>query len=308
MSKFKSAAAFIILIGIAGTVLFFQEDLRNIYSRLSLYLFPGEISEISFIKIETPIGRQIVGLDQESEKQISTPPPLRVPSKEASQSFLTEAGIIKWTNIQREKYGLPLLKENKKLNASAKEKEQDMFEKQYFAHYSPSGAGVEDLVKSAGYDFIAIGENLALGNFQDDQTVIQGWMDSPGHRANILNVGYQEIGVATVKGVFEGKSVWVAVQHFGLPLSACPLPDEAIKARIQENQFQIEELLGNLETLRIQIQTTGFKRKSAYNQIVKEYNILVSQYNAVIDENRNSVNQYNNQVKLFNECVAEYSR
>jgi uncharacterized protein YkwD len=92
-----------------------------------------------------------------------------------------------------------------------------MFENQYFAHESPTGEKVSDLAKKFGYDFLLIGENLAMGNFSSDEDLVLAWMESPGHRENILNEKYQEIGVAVKKGIFEGKEVWIAVQHFGLP-------------------------------------------------------------------------------------------
>jgi len=285
----KKSILFLISLIILGGVLFFWNDILDFYSKLSLRL--------------PQIEKEITNLIQEAGKQISTPPPLRA-KKEVPEAFLTRAGVIEFTNIQREKYGLPPLKENLKLNASAEEKVKDMFENQYFSHFSPSGVGVEDLVKSAGYEFIAIGENLALGNFENDEVLVQGWMDSPGHRENILNDRYQEIGVAVLKGLFEGKSTWLAVQHFGLPLSACPQPNETLKTKITVNQNQIKELEKTLEILRVEIQTMRPKRGSAYIEKIEQYNNLVNQYNALIDETESLINQYNNQIKIFNDCAT----
>jgi hypothetical protein len=242
-------------------------------------------------------------LKKEIEKEVSTPPPLRV-EKEVPEAYLTRAGVIQWTNAQRAKYGLPPLKENPRLDVSAELKVQDMFEKQYFAHLSPSGEGVKDLAEVVGYEFIAIGENLALGNFQNDETLVQGWMDSPGHRANILNPSYQDIGVAVQKGQFEGRSVWLAVQHFGRPLSACPQPDENLKAQIDSNQNEIEKLQANLLKLETEIRNMKPKRGTAYTQKIEEYNALVLQYNTLIDQTKSLITNYNNQVNLFNQCVT----
>src|SRR5262249_8345343 len=114
---------------------------------------------------------------------------------------LTQAGVIKWTNIQRQENGaLPALTVNAKLNESAQLKLKDMFAKQYFEHVSPSGVGPDGLANEVGYAYASIGENLALGNFADDRALVQAWMDSPGHRANILGKSYREIGVAVGKG------------------------------------------------------------------------------------------------------------
>jgi uncharacterized protein YkwD len=289
MTKFK--ITFLIFIVILGGVFFFWEDILDFYLELSLKL----------PQIEKGFSNSLVK-EQEAEKQISTPPPLRA-TKEDPQPFLTQAGVIWWTNVQREKEGLPPLKENAKLNLSAELKIQDMFAKQYFSHYSPLGEGVNNFVESVGYEFIAIGENLALGNFQNDQALIQGWMDSPGHRENILSARYQEIGVAVLKGTFEGKSIWLAVQHFGLPLSACPLVDEELKAEIETNQEQIKELQKTLELLEVKIRTIRPRWGPVYNQAIEEYNSLVSQYNELVKETEILINKYNYQVILFNECV-----
>jgi len=273
-----------------GRFFFFWTDILNFSQKLPFK--PPEI--------EKGIGEFLA---KEVEKQVSTPPPLRA-EKEAPESYLTRAGVIQWTNTQRAKYGLPPLKENPRLNLSAELKVQDMFENQYFAHLSPSGEGVKDLAEVVGYEFIAIGENLALGNFRNDEALVQGWMDSPGHRANILNPNYQEIGVAVQKGEFEGRTTWLAVQHFGRPLSACPQPDEMLKTQIDANQTEIEKLQATLATLEAEIRNMRPKRGPAYTQKVQEYNALVFQYNAIIDQTKALINTYNNQVKLFNQCVA----
>jgi len=290
MRKFKIVFLVLVIVLGLGAVFFFWRDFSNFYSKLPFK--PPEI--------EKGIGEFLA---KEVEKQISTPPPLRA-KEEVPESYLTRAGVIQRTNSQREKYGLPPLKENPRLNVSAELKVADMFEKQYFAHISPSDKGVKDLAEISGYEFIALGENLALGNFQNDEVLVQGWMDSPGHRANILNPGYQEIGVAVQKGNFEGKATWLAVQHFGRPLSACPQPDEALKAEIDVNQMKISELQTTLTKLESEIRTMRPKRGSTYNQKVQEYNAFVFQYNNLVDQTKTLINAYNSQVNLFNQCVV----
>lgn len=290
MKKSKRLFTFFVIFLFLGSILFFWNDLVDIYLELSLKL----------PRIEKEIAEFLI---KETEKQILTPPPLRA-EKEVLESFLTQAGVIQWTNSQREKYGSSSLIENEKLNIMAEVKVQDMFKNQYFAHYSPAGVGAKDLAESIGYEFISIGENLALGNFQNDEMLVQGWMDSPGHRENILNESYQEIGVAVLKGIFDGKSTWLAVQHFGLPLSACPQPNETIAIKIELNQNKIEELQKTLKALRTEIRFIKPKFGSRYNQKVEQYNNLISQYNALLEETERLINQYNNRIKLFNECAT----
>jgi len=288
MKKIK--ILFIISIIVLGTVLFFGGDLMDIYYQFSLKLpqFEKEITEI---------------LTPETEKQVSTPPPLRTEEEDLS-AYLTRSKVIYWTNLQREEFGLPPLKENIKLNTAAAIKVRDMFEDQYFTHISPSGEEVGDLVKIVKYEFIIIGENLALGNYKDDLTLVQAWMESPGHRENILNPNYQEIGVAVEKGIFEGKMTWMAVQHFGLPLSACPQPDETLQKEIKVMESEINQLEEILKSLQIEIKNIRPKRGTFYNQKIEEYNSLVLEYNVFIKEIEILINKYNIQVELFNECAV----
>jgi len=303
MLKMKKAILFLILIIIFGGFFFWQE-LLDFYSKLFLKL-PQEIQER-------------IALIKEVEKQIAAPPPLRA-KEEAPEPFLTQAGVINWTNLQREKYGLAPLKESAELNASALMKAKDMFAKQYFSHLSPSGEGVAELAEKAGYQFIAIAENLALGNFQDDEALVQGWMDSPGHRENILSSRYQEIGVAVFRGefaelrsshasaeasAFEEKTTWLAVQHFALPLSACPQPPEATLAQIKANEVRLKELEITLKEFQLEIKKIRPKWGPIYGQKVEQYNDLVSRYNELFSQTQDLINQYNNWVVLFNECAA----
>lgn len=277
----RKSILFLLVITFLGAVLFFWEDL---------------LKELPRIKTEVPV------LVQEIRGRIATPPPLILEDRFA-ESFLTQAGVIQQTNIQREKYGLPPLKESAKLNLSAQIKTQDMLDKQYFGHVSPAGEGVGDLAGKAGYEFIAIGENLALGDFENDEKLVQGWMASQGHRENILSSQYQEIGVAVLKGEFEGRVTWLAVQHFGLPLSSCPQPPESTQAAILTNQQEIQKMSYVLSLFQNEIRAMQPKRGSIYNQKVKEYNALVFQYNTLIDATKLLIEQYNNQVILFNECA-----
>jgi uncharacterized protein YkwD len=284
----KVIVSIIFLAVVASVVVFFWQDLSGFYASFSLKL--------------PQIEKGFSDLVQETGKQIFTPAPLRA-EKEAQEAFLTKEGVIARTNAERAKLGLPALKESINLDASAEAKVLDMFKNQYFAHQSPGGLGVGDLAENAGYDFLIIGENLALGNFENDQALVQAWMDSPGHRANILNANYQEIGVAVQKGIFEGRTTWLAVQHFGKPVSACAQPDAALKIKIENSQKQLSQIQGNLEALRLVLQETNRKNREEYNQKVGQYNDLVSQYNNLSAEIKVFVATYNQEVQAFNSCA-----
>jgi len=286
----KSIISFVtFFIIVLGGVFLFKDNISNLYSKLLLKL----------PEIEKGFNDLVI---QEIKKQVFTPPPLRSDSQE-EQSFLTRLGVIKFTNIERVKEGLLPLKENAELDISSGIKAQDMLDKQYFAHESPSGIGVADLAERTDYGFILIGENLALGNFKDDQVLVQAWMDSPGHRANILNTKYEDIGVSVIKGTFEGRTTWFAVQHFGFPSSACPGSNQSLKNQINIEKNQAQELQTSLDSLRVEIESSGFKRRD-YNQKVQQYNDLVSQYNNLNVEIKILLDQYNNQVEVFNNCAG----
>lgn len=270
--------------------MFFYTDFPDWYSRI--------FSGLSQFKEES-----IPSFTEKIEQKIFTPPPLEA-EKEAPQSHLTVEGVIAWTNIQRAKEGLPLLEESALLAEMAQAKVDDMFLRQYFAHESPLGVEVGDLAEEFNYRFIIIGENLALGNFQDDQVLVQGWMDSPGHRENILNDRYSEIGVAVGRGVFNGAETWLAVQHFALPLSACPQPDAELKEEIDSNQVQIDDLLLVLIETEKELKSLRRGNRTAYNQKVDEYNNLVSRYNELVEQTKVLVEDYNLQIALFNDCAS----
>ena len=265
-------------------------------------LFFWPFSQLKFLEITIALPK----IAKLAEKEIFTPSPLRAEEeKEIPQVILSRQGVIEWTNTQREKYGLSALEENSKLNTMAQAKIEDMFQNQYFSHYSSLGEGVGDLAKNFDYEFLVIGENLALGNFQNDESLVEAWMASPGHRENILSPTYQEIGVAVQKGIFEGKTVWLAVQHFGLPLSACLQPSELVRLQIEKNQQELEELQRLLLEVQAELGMIRPKWGSNYQQKLEEYNSLVERYNNLLTENKTLINQYNAQIQQFNQCVAE---
>jgi len=145
---------------------------------------------------------------------------------------------------------------------------------------------------------------LALGNFKDDENLVNAWMESEGHRENILSTKYQEIGVAVKKGSFEGRETWLAVQHFGLPLSACPQPDVKLKVEIDENEKEIDELAEKLRLLQVEIKKMRPKWGSEYERKIDEYNLLVEKYNSLAKETQTLIESYNSQVKSFNQCLS----
>lgn len=124
--------------------------------------------------------------------------------------------LVNLTNSNRASQNLNILTENPTLAYAAQLKANDMAEKSYFAHTSPEGKSPWYWFTQGGYDFLYAGENLAV-NFSDSENVVQAWMNSEGHRANILNDKFSEIGIAIAPGTYQGRDTIYVVQLFGSP-------------------------------------------------------------------------------------------
>ena len=238
----------------------------------------------------------------EAGREIFNPSPLKI-GGESNKVVLTKSKIIEETNLQRQENNLPPLVENENLSKAAGAKAGDMFKNQYFEHVSPDGTDPALLVQSFGYDYIITGENLILGNFKNEREVVSNWMASPGHRANILNNRYTEIGVSIIKGTYEGQTVWIGVQEFGLPLSTCSKPNEALKNNIEYNKDELDSLSLQIDAKKEEINSTNSK-SAHYSQMIDDYNRLVENYNSLAEQTKQLISQYNNEVNNFNQCVA----
>lgn len=117
----------------------------------------------------------------------------------SSQLNAFEQKVVELTNQERAKQGLKALKVDNGLAKMARDKSQDMADKGYFDHQSPTYGSPFDMMGSYGITYTSAGENIAAGQ-PTPQAVVDAWMKSPGHRANILNTSYSYIGVGYVKG------------------------------------------------------------------------------------------------------------
>jgi hypothetical protein len=127
--------------------------------------------------------------------------------------------LLAATNAQRLASGLQPLVLNQALSQAAAKKAADMFAKNYWAHVGPEGETPWDFIISSGYKYTVAGENLAK-NFQDSNSVVTAWMNSPSHRDNLLKPTYREIGFAVVNGTLAGEETTLVVQMFGAQSSA----------------------------------------------------------------------------------------
>ncbi len=124
-------------------------------------------------------------------------------------------------NEDRMTEGIPVLAINSLLEGVARKKALDMSQKGYFAHTSPDGVTPWYWFTETGYLFLYAGENLAI-DFSDSEGVNKAWLNSPKHRANILNKNFTEIGIATARGRYQGRETTFVVQMFGTPIPVIP--------------------------------------------------------------------------------------
>lgn len=125
------------------------------------------------------------------------------------------AEMLAEVNALRRKAGAPELRMNPALQKAAQAHAQDMLDRGFFAHKSPSGTTVRERATQAGYKWRNIGENIAEGQKSVDE-VVSTWMDSPGHRQNMLEPKFRELGIGLVTGKGrdgEYRVIWV--QNFG---------------------------------------------------------------------------------------------
>jgi len=135
---------------------------------------------------------------------------------------ITPASVVAAMNEQRARAGLRPLREDPRLGAAAADRMRDMEELSYWAHEAPDGRSPFTWLRPRGYLFRFAGENLAAG-FESTELLVGGWMESRGHRENILSPDFDDCGVAVIDGGtmrrVTGKSVVVL---FGSALDVHP--------------------------------------------------------------------------------------
>jgi len=141
-------------------------------------------------------------------------PSIGISSGNALASNIDTDELIRLTNKERNARGLGDLVKNANLTVAANSKGSDMLAKQYWSHTGPNGETPWQFIRASGYNYIYAGENLAK-DFSTSLEAHLAWMNSPTHRANILNVNYREIGIAVVSGQFNGKQSTIIVVEFG---------------------------------------------------------------------------------------------
>jgi uncharacterized protein YkwD len=119
------------------------------------------------------------------------------PQAAAAAELTPQQKVLKLVNEQRAAAGCPALVMHDKLKTAAQRHANDMANNNFFSHTGSNGSTFITRVDTTGYNWVMLGENIAAG-YSTPRGVVDGWMNSPGHRANILNCGFREIGVGYV--------------------------------------------------------------------------------------------------------------
>lgn len=145
------------------------------------------------------------------EKPAPTPAPAPVENNTGvpSSNLTYEQKVVELVNIERQKAGLPALKMDSAISNVARTKSKDMAVNNYFAHQSPTYGSAGDMLRQFGISWRAWGENIAAGQ-RTPEIVVDAWMNSPGHRANILSPNFSKIGVGYVTNS-SGRPYWTQI-------------------------------------------------------------------------------------------------
>lgn len=258
----------------------------------------GKTAPVYTTEVPGQVASSVPGLVVESSP-VSNPENEPISDSSGSQ-------ILNYTNEERIAMSLKPLADNSVLDTIADLRVDDMFTNQYFEHNSPDGQSVTDLAKKVGYGYLLIGENLAQGNFDGDEEIVSAWMASPGHKANILNEKYKELGVAVKEGIFDGGNTTIAVQIFSLPLVTCPKPSQNTKLLIDNSSVSIKQMQG--EALVMYNNLDAMKNnpdinQSYYSQKIQEYNYFAKKVNDAVAALKNIIDIYNVEVAEYNSCI-----
>lgn len=143
-------------------------------------------------------------------------------------SNFTSTALLDSTNIQRTADHETTLALNQQLTDAAQAKANDMAQKDYWAHNSPDGKTPWTFINSAGYSYQEAGENLAFG-FDNAPDTVAGWMNSPTHRANILNASYKDVGFGVASSPdYQGHGpATIVVAEYATPAESLPVAGTA---------------------------------------------------------------------------------
>ncbi|MFE4239956.1 CAP domain-containing protein [Peribacillus butanolivorans] len=206
-----------------------QEDMQKVLNQyLTKYNITLPASQSQSLQVQQPVQQPVQKPAQEqAQKPVQQPvqQPVQKPAQEQAQKPVQkpagttnsqpekntdektetsselsafEQQVVKLTNAERAKQGLAALKIDTELSKVARLKSQDMKDKNYFDHNSPTYGSPFDMMKKFGISYTSAGENIAQGQ-KTPEEVVEAWMNSQGHRENIMNSSFTHIGVGYVE-------------------------------------------------------------------------------------------------------------
>lgn len=144
----------------------------------------------------------------------ASPAPVASPVTPATDLSGAEQIVFQLTNEERAKTGAKALASDPALNELARSRSEDMVKRNYFSHDTPDGKNVFDMLKEMRFSFSTAGENIAYNSYpisQSPQRVMTSWMNSSGHKANILNTRYGRIGIGAYQRPSDGAIFYTQV-------------------------------------------------------------------------------------------------
>lgn len=198
---------------------------------------------------------------------------------------ISETELLVLTNKVRQEKGLNPLAINEKLANAARLKADDMFGKNYWAHFGPDGSSPWNFIKQSGYNYVYAGENLAKG-FTFSQEVIDAWMNSESHKDNIVSSKYNDIGFAIVEGNLLGEETVLIVQLFGSSEASSSKQIARTDVSLASTENTEDENIVQNNAIKPTVQPTIVKEDNTIkNNVVKNNNIPV----ALVKSNNNFV-------------------
>jgi hypothetical protein len=164
--------------------------------------------------------------------------------------------VMSLTNVARGEANLRVLSENELLKRAAQKKADDMATRGYFSHTGPDGKLPWQWLDLVGYNYKYAGENLAV-NFTDTKELVDGWLASPAHRANIMRNNFTDIGIGMATGTYQGRETIFVVQFFGTPSAQTAVKTTALP--------QIKKSTSSVEIAKISPDTPVVFGTSTYN-------------------------------------------
>ena len=189
----KTIRAFLLALLLAGTVLASPAEAAGISHTVA----KGDTMWKLAVKYQVGTSEIIQANPQVSDPNLIYPGQvLTIPQLDSTAASF-ESEVVRLVNDIRRQNGLQPLTADWELSRVARYKSQDMLDKGYFSHTSPTYGTPFQMIKAFGLSYRTAGENIAKG-YSTPQAVVNGWMNSSGHRANILNASYTKIGVGYV--------------------------------------------------------------------------------------------------------------